>query len=112
VQDQAYFDSVKDLSKDAEQYFSLLSQDDKDMMSNTREMVKRMRFQKEVQFNEGFKKRFMTRDYGNYEKYEKNYVSEKVDKGIGDSGQDLFEKHYHEMMLRLNTEESTIEKRR
>lgn len=47
----------------------------------------------------------MTKDYGNYEKYEKNSVNEEVEKGERDYGHDTFWKNHSQMTRRLNTVE-------
>jgi hypothetical protein len=47
----------------------------------------------------------MTREYGNYEKYEKTKISEEVDKGINDPGNDEFYKNTQDMLRRLPTED-------
>lgn len=45
----------------------------------------------------------MTRDYGNYEKYEKNSVSHELEKGEYDLGYDKLMKNDHEMNMRVKT---------
>lgn len=40
------------------------------MMAQTKNYTARLRLNREVDFTEDFRKRFMTREYGNYEKYE------------------------------------------
>lgn len=69
-----------------------------------------MRLGRDIDFTEDFRKRFMTRDYGNYEKYEKNSVTEEVDKGITDEGLDTFWKNNNEMLKRLKSIESERKK--
>lgn len=69
-----------------------------------------MRLGRDIDFTEDFRKRFMTRDYGNYEKYEKNSVTEEVDKGITDEGLDTFWKNNNEMLKRLKSLESERKK--
>jgi hypothetical protein len=64
----------------------------------------RLRLNREINFDDDFRKRFMTNEYGNYEKYEKNSVTEEVEKGEEDYGYDKFNKNYIEMMKRLKIE--------
>jgi hypothetical protein len=59
---------------EAAQYFNNVSQNEKDMMNNTKNFVMRHRLNKEISFNDDFRKKYMTNEYGNYEKYEKNSV--------------------------------------
>jgi len=47
-----------------------------------------LRLKREMSFSEDFRKRFMTREYGNYEKYDKNSVKEEVEDGADDPGLD------------------------
>ena len=54
-----------------------------------------MRLNKEIDFTDDFRKRFMTRENGNYKKYEKNSVTEEFDKGEYDGGLDQFQKNYN-----------------
>ena len=44
-------------------------------MQQSKHYADRIRLNRQIEFTEDFKKRFMTKDYGNYEKYEKNSVS-------------------------------------
>jgi hypothetical protein len=62
-----------------------------------------MRLNRQIDFGEDFRKKFMTRDYGNYDKYEKNSIEEEVDRGETDVGIDNFYKNFREMKNRLNT---------
>jgi hypothetical protein len=64
-----------------------------------------MRLGREIDFTDDFRKRFMTKEYGNYEKYEKNSVKEEVDPGYNDGGQDLFWKNNVEMLRQLKSME-------
>jgi len=77
------------------------------MMNNTKNYTTRLRLNREISFTDDFRKRFMTREYGNYEKYEegKNTVSVDTEKGENDIGGDRFMKNHREMMMRLKTDE-------
>jgi hypothetical protein len=56
--------------------------------------------------SEDFGKKFLTREYGNYDKYELNSVSEDIEKGENEVGEDKLYKNYREMNLRLDTYKS------
>lgn len=86
--EQNYWDKVRDLQDDTSQYFDTVGKNERDLMANTKNYVSRMRLNREVRFNEDFRKRFMTKDYGNYEKYEdgKNSVKVETDRGVDDYG--------------------------
>lgn len=63
-------------------------------MNQTKNFATRTRLNREIDFTDDFRKRFMTKDYGNYEKYEKNAISHDLDRGITDNGRDTFWKNY------------------
>ena len=65
---------MKTVYSQSKDYFSTLEKDETDMMKHSQNFITRQRLNREVQFTEDFKKRFMTKDYGNYEKYEKNKI--------------------------------------
>lgn len=96
---------LRDFSSEATDYFSVVSKNEKDLMNTTKNLVQRMRLNREVSFTEDFRKRFMTKEYGNYEKYDKNTVEEHVDKGEDDSGLDSFEKNFVALQKRMDAPE-------
>lgn len=57
-------------------------------MNNTKNYKTRLRLNRQIEFTEDFRKRFMTRDYGNYEKYEKNSIEQVKERGENDEGLD------------------------
>ena len=75
------------------------------MMTQTKNFVMRQRLNREMQFTDDFRKRFMTKDYGNYDKYEKNKVEVEYDKGLEDKGVDTFNKNLRNMTKQLHTKE-------
>lgn len=46
----------------------------------------RTRLEREIKFDDDFRKRFMTKEYGNYEKYENNNIEEEIETGKDDNG--------------------------
>ena len=44
------------------------------MMRNTKNYTMRHRLNREVSYSQDFTKRFLTNEYGNYDKYERNSV--------------------------------------
>jgi hypothetical protein len=79
-------------------------------MNTTKNYTMRLRLNRDIGFTEDFRKRFMTKDYGNYDKYEKNRVIEEVDRGENDTGIDNFSKNSLEMIKRLDIEEAEEQK--
>jgi hypothetical protein len=67
----------------------------------TAEMVNRLRMQRDV--TAPFEKD--GHEYGNYEKYEKNKVEWKTEKGEGDDGTEKFFKNYRNMLKQINNVE-------
>ena len=70
--EETYWNKVRDLRDEASDYFSNTTKSEKDMMNTTKNYSMRLRLNREVGFGDDFRKKFMTREYGNYEKYEKN----------------------------------------
>lgn len=62
-------------------------------MVATKNITQRIRLNKPMEFTEDFRKRFITREYGNYDKYEKNEVKLEHDRGEKDVGSDWFAKN-------------------
>jgi hypothetical protein len=94
---------VRDFTSTAQDYFDVVGKNERDMMANTKNYTTRLRLNKEVNFTEDFRKRFLTKDYGNYEKYDKNSVVQETERGENDRGFDRFFKNESEMTLRSNT---------
>ena len=121
IMEQDYWNSMRDMHDKAAQYFNVVNKNEKDVMNQTKNYKTRIRLQRQVEFTEDFRKRFMTREYGNYEKYEdgKNQVTESVEGGEHDMGYDHFIKKKMQLDHRvkntidseqtLKKEKSTIE---
>lgn len=75
-------------------------------MNNTKNYAMRLRLNRQIEFSDDFRKRFMTREYGSYDKYEKNQISEEIEKGEQDTGLDNFLKNNKDMLRRINTADS------
>ena len=70
-----YWGKLKDFGKLSEDYFQSVSKEERDMMQNSKSYITRLRLNKQIDFTEDFRKKFMTREYGNYAKYEQNSAS-------------------------------------
>ena len=107
VMEQDYWNKVRDLTDEASDYFDVVGKSDRDLMNNTKNYTTRLRLNRDIKFTDDFRKRFMTREYGNYEKYEegRNTVSVDTEKGENDLGGDNFMKNHRDMMMRLKTED-------
>lgn len=82
------FDGFQAMRKMGMNYFDAVKGSQKDIMNTTRNFVLRTRLGKEVDFTDEFRKRFMTTEYGNYEKYDKNSITRETDVDLGDGGKD------------------------
>ena len=94
---------MKTVYSQSKDYFSTLEKDETDMMKHSQNFITRQRLNREVQFTEDFKKRFMTKDYGNYEKYEKNKIELNQENGLADKGMDTYYKNIRNMNKQLHT---------
>ena len=76
-------------------------------MNNTKNFTMRARLNREIDFTEDFRKKYMTREYGNYDKYEKNSVSTDYDDGgVEPSDYNKLYANYMNLIKRLPTEEA------
>lgn len=73
--EEGYWNKVRDLRDDASNYFDIVGKNERDMMNQTKNYATRLRLNRQIDFSDDFRKRFMTREYGNYEKYDKNSVN-------------------------------------
>lgn len=110
IMEQDYWNQMKDFSDTSAKYFEVVSKDEQDLMTNTKNYATRLRLKREIDFTEDFRKRFMTRDYGNYEKYEKNKIEEEVERGENDTGLDTLLKNNYNLMKNLKTQQGVEEK--
>jgi len=51
------------------------------MMNNTKNFTMRHRLNREIDYTDDFRKKYLTKEYGNYEKYDLNKVETKYDEG-------------------------------
>jgi hypothetical protein len=106
VMEQSYWDKIRNFRDETSDYFDVVGKSERDMMANTKNFTNRLRLDRQIEFNDDFRKRFMTSDYGNYKKYEENNsVGIETEKGENDFGFDKLMKNDREMNMRLNTEE-------
>lgn len=106
VMEEGYWNKVRDLKDDVSEFFETVSKNERDLMNTTKNYVMRARLNREIDFTEDFRKRFMTREYGNYEKYEDTGVKQELEKGENDIGVDTFHKNLVDFDRRVNLPES------
>lgn len=100
-----YWRSMEDLKEQSAQYFMSVTSDEKDMMNHTKNYTMRHRLNRELQFTDDFRKKYMVKDYGNYEKYERNTVHTIVDES-STAGYDRMYENYMQLIKRLPTREA------
>ena len=101
-----YWNQMRTMKVQAADYFNNVSKSEKDMMNNTKNFVMRHRLNREISFGDDFRKKYMTNEYGNYGKYEKNSVETVYDKGVDDNHHDKFFENYMNLVKRLPTKEA------
>lgn len=86
--------------------FNNVTGHERDMMNFTKNYTMRNRLNRDIQFNEDFRKKYLTNEYGNYEKYDKNKVEVVYDEGPSNVNQDKFYENFMYMLKRLPTKEA------
>ena len=74
-------------------------------MRNTKNYTMRHRLNREIDHSEDFTKRFLTNEYGNYDKYTENKIELKY-KEEKSEDRDMIYDNYLEMIKRLPTRET------
>ena len=87
-------------------YFSMISKDEKDLMNNTKNFTMRHRLNREIDFTDDFRKKYMTKEYGNYDKYLKNSIETVYDEGKEEGTHDKMYANYINLIKRLPTKEA------
>ena len=87
-------------------YFQDISKDEIDMMRNTKNYTMRHRLNREINHSEDFTKRFLTNEYGNYDKYDKNKIEVKYKEDSLNEDKDMIYENYLEMIKKLPTREN------
>ena len=65
---------MQGMKHEVSNYFNHVSKNEKDMMNSTKNLVMRQRLNREISFNDDFRKKYIVNEYGNYEKYTKNSI--------------------------------------
>jgi len=96
----------QDVSRQAAKYFNIVTSNEKDMMNNTKNYTMRHRLNRELDFTDDFRTKYMTKEYGNYDKYSKNSVKNEFDNGETEIDSDKFYENYMQLLKRLPTKEA------
>lgn len=98
---------MQSMKYDAANFFNNVSANEKDMMNSTKNLVMRKRLNRDIAFNDDFRKKYIVNEYGNYDKYTKNSVTIKREEG--EDSATTFDKaygNYIDFVKRLPTKES------
>lgn len=101
-----YWRSNKDISIQAAKFFNHVTSNEQDMMNNTKNFTMRHRLNREIDFTDDFRKKYITKDYGNYEKYEKNSVHTEYDAGVQENTHDKIYENYMNLIRNMPTKEA------
>lgn len=83
-----YHNNLLEFGKKSKTFFETQSKSNIDLMNTTKQMVQRIRLDRQVDFTEDFRKKYFQKDYGNYAKYENNEIKLNIDKMKDDTGMD------------------------
>lgn len=101
-----YTEQVLDTMETVTDHFQAVTKDEKDVMNHTKNYVLRERLAKDLDFTEDFRKRFLTQEYGDYEKYQKNAVKTNQDSTTYDNGDDKIWPNLQEFNYKLKTSDA------
>ena len=97
---------MQNMKHEVSKFFNNVSENEKDMMNSTKNIVMRQRLNREISFSDDFRGKYLTNEYGNYEKYQKNSVSIDYDEGVNETSVDKTYANFLEMVKRLPTREA------
>jgi hypothetical protein len=106
VMNSDYWDHNKKLGKKASTMFNNVSDHESDMMNFTKNYTMRQRLNRDLEYSEDFRNQYMTKEYGNYDKYEHNKVDTVTDEGPKNLDKDKFYENYMNMIKKLPTQEA------
>lgn len=101
-----YWQSKRNISMKAAKMFNTVNSNEKEMMNNTKNYTMRHRLNRDLDFNDDFRKKYLSKEYGNYEKYDLNKVETKYDEGEQTLDNDKFYEKYMKLIKRLPTIEA------
>lgn len=87
-----WWKKMQGMKHEVSQFFNNVSENEKDMMNSTKNLVMRQRLNREISFKDDFRKKYIVNDYGNYEKYDKNSVS--IEREEGEDFTSTYDKAY------------------
>lgn len=101
-----YWHGMQDMKKKAAKMLNTQTSHERDIMNFTKNYTMRARLNRELDHTEDFKNKYLTKEYGNYEKYEKNKITTEYDEGPLNVDKDRFYENYMKFIKRLPTKEA------
>lgn len=100
-----YWRANKDISFEASKMFKHVQKEEQDIMATTKNYTMRTRLNRELDYTDDFRKKYMTNDYGNYKKYteDKNKISTEYDAGAFNRKRDKFYENYVKLIKDMPT---------
>ena len=99
--EEEFEDAQKNVLRQADEFFSPISKDEQSVMRHTKAFVLRRRLEKDLNITHDFRKRFISNEYGNYEKYKKSGIETVHDNSEADIGDQSFLKNAHNTMTKM-----------
>lgn len=69
VHQDDFWRNMQNMKHEVSKFFNNVSENEKDMMNSTKNIVMRQRLNREISFSDDFRGKYLTNEYGNYEKY-------------------------------------------
>ena len=110
VLESDYWHAKRNMAKEASEMFQTGDMSERDYMNATKNLTTRMRLNRDIQFNKEFQDKYITKEYGNYDKYTKNTVEIKQDEENAQQRDDLFYQNYTLMMKKLPSKSNEVNK--
>lgn len=86
--------------------FDKIGDDEREVMKFSKAYKMRLRLRRDVDYSEDFRKKYLTREYGNYSKYELNKVEHEINPGQDETPLEKFVENYHNMMRQMSTHDA------
>lgn len=106
VLEKDYWDEVKNMRTNVGNMFDKIKSDERQVMNFSKAYKERLRLRRDIDYTEDFRKKYLTREYGNYSKYEKNKVEHEINPGQDETPLEKFVENYNNMMRQMSTDEA------
>lgn len=108
IMESDFWHAKKNIEKDAATMFNNVGSHESEMMNFTKNYKLRMKLNRELEHSEDFRVKYLTNEYGNYEKYEKQKVETKYDEGPNNLDIDRSYELFMNLIKKLPTKEAEM----